>query len=534
MHSDRPFLDAIREEPDDDLHRLAWADWLEERGDDDRSTFVRAQLAAAQLDEIDLDLDAFEDRADDLLAVHECQWAGRIAEVAPDWGWSRGCVESATLTADTFLEEGKELFETTPIRNLRLLTNEDDLPLVAQCAWLGYIEHLEINTQRIESPIAAPYLRDQPLQRLLESPHLGRLRSLDLHGHGVEGPLIQTLIGTGLLSRLRRLDLSGNKSLGDRATRLLAEANAPKLEWLGLDGTNITSAGVHSILFSKTQPALHGFDVNMGLLFRRGDFNSARLDRELLRTPLAERLTSLKLRNLPLSSNALETLVLSPLAARLTELSLVDTSLQGDQAGILATAENLAALRRLDLGANSLRDKGARVLASSPHLTSLVCLGLSGNSIGGPGIRALLDSPILDRLRSLDLSGNFIGVPNVTALAKANRPRLLCRLRLMNANLDAECAAILAESPAFARLRSLALSGNRLGDEGVRALANSPHLSRLRSLELDSNGVDSAGAQALLDSFHLGSLRHLSSRNSSLSVGEREQLVARYGVTTRF
>ena len=236
MHSDRPFLEAIREQPDDDLHRLAWADWLEERGDDDRSAFLRAQLVAARLDETDLALDALEDHADDLLAAHEDEWAGRVGELAFDLGWSRGCIESVTLSADKLLDYGDELFETMPIRHVRLVAREEDLPRVAECPWLAGVEHLEIAN--------ASHLRDAPLQAFLASPYLGRLTSLDLRGHGIEGPLIQTLIGTGILRRLRRLDLSGNKPLGDRATRLLAEANAPNLEWLGLDGTNITSPTV--------------------------------------------------------------------------------------------------------------------------------------------------------------------------------------------------------------------------------------------------------------------------------------------------
>ena len=216
------------------------------------------------------------------------------------------------------------------------------------------------------------------------------------------------------------------------------------------------------MLTSKTFPALRHLHVNMSLLFRRGEFNSGRLDRELLQSPLARQLTSLTLSGIKLSLNAIETLVLSPFAARLRDLSLSVGSLGGEAAaGVIATAENLSGLRRLDLHSNVLRDKGARALASSPHLNSLVHLDLSDNSIGGPGIRALLDSPILDRLRSLDLSNNHIGVPNVTALAKTNRPRLLRSLSLGNANLDGECAAILANSPAFAGLRTLGLGRTR-------------------------------------------------------------------------
>ena len=525
MHSDRPFLEAIREQPDDDLNRLAWADWLEEQGDDDRAAFVRAQLAAAHLDETDLALDALEDQADDLLVLHDRAWAGRVGELALEWGWARGCVESATFTANTLIEHGDELFETMPIRHVRLLATEDDWDRLAGCTSLQYVEHLEIGS---------PYLRDRPLQSLLDSPHLDRLTSLDLRGLGVEGPLIESLIETGLLARLRRLDLSGNVHFGDRATRRLAEANAPKLEWLGLDGSNVSARGLESMASSTTHSALHTVHVNWGLLYGRGVFNSGRLDRQLLQTPIAAQLTSLTLAGLPFTPNSLETLVLSPLAARLRELSLRNASLKGEvDAGVLASSENLAGLRRLELGQNSLRDKGARVLASSPYLTSLLHLDLWANSIGGPGIRALIDSPILDRVRSLVLSGNYVGVPNITALAKAHRLRLLRDLQLTHANLDAECATILASSPAFGRLRTLRISQNRIGDEGTLAIAQSPHLARLRSLALDNNGMDSAGVDALLDTPLLGSLRQLSLRgNGYLSLRDRDRLLARYGEAT--
>ena len=537
MYSDRPFLEAIREQPDDDLNRLAWADWLEEKGDDDRAAFVRAQLAAAHLDETDLAIDALEDRADDLLALHDRDWAGRVGELALAWGWARGCVESATFTAHTLIEHGDELFETMPIRHVRILADDDDLPRIAEGAWLRHVEHLEMSTGALVRSLPdAPYLRDRPLQTLLASPHLGRLTSLDLRGQGVEGPLLDTLIDTGVLGRLRRLDLSGNLHFGDRATRRLADAKAPALEWLGLEKMNRTALGLQLMLSSSTFPALRTLQADMGLLFSQGGFNSGRLDRELLQSSLAGQLTSLTLRDFPLSVQGLETLVLSPLAARLTELCLENVSLKGEaEAGVLATAENLAGLRRLDLRRNFLHDKGARVLASSPYLTSLLHLDLSWNSIGGPGIRALLDSPILDRLRSFDLSLDYVGVANVTALSKSQRPRLLRELRLRAANFDPECAAILARSPAFSRLRDLDLGSNQLGDDGIAAIANSPHLTRLRSLDLEGTGADTNGVQALLDTSCLPSLRRLSLRsNPRLSPGERDRLAVRFGASTRF
>jgi uncharacterized protein (TIGR02996 family) len=46
MRDDDGFLDAIRASPGDDLHRLIYADWLDERGDP-RGNFIRLHLALA-------------------------------------------------------------------------------------------------------------------------------------------------------------------------------------------------------------------------------------------------------------------------------------------------------------------------------------------------------------------------------------------------------------------------------------------------------------------------------------------------------
>jgi uncharacterized protein (TIGR02996 family) len=47
MNDDEAFLAAIAERPDDDLTRLVYADWLEER-DDPRAEYVRLAVEAAR------------------------------------------------------------------------------------------------------------------------------------------------------------------------------------------------------------------------------------------------------------------------------------------------------------------------------------------------------------------------------------------------------------------------------------------------------------------------------------------------------
>jgi uncharacterized protein (TIGR02996 family) len=44
MTEESALLAAIRANPDDDMPRLVYADWLEENGEGDRSIFIRTQI----------------------------------------------------------------------------------------------------------------------------------------------------------------------------------------------------------------------------------------------------------------------------------------------------------------------------------------------------------------------------------------------------------------------------------------------------------------------------------------------------------
>src|SRR5262245_52388385 len=51
--SERAFLDAIVAEPDEDAHRLVFADWLDEHGQSERAEFIQAQCELAKLPQDD-------------------------------------------------------------------------------------------------------------------------------------------------------------------------------------------------------------------------------------------------------------------------------------------------------------------------------------------------------------------------------------------------------------------------------------------------------------------------------------------------
>ena len=78
------FLQAICEEPDDDAHRLVYADWLDDHGDADRAEFIRLQCALARMDDED---EAMKAREAELLRLHGEAWVAELP-VLPRVTWS--------------------------------------------------------------------------------------------------------------------------------------------------------------------------------------------------------------------------------------------------------------------------------------------------------------------------------------------------------------------------------------------------------------------------------------------------------------
>jgi uncharacterized protein (TIGR02996 family) len=549
------FLQAIIAEPEDDTPRLIYADWLEDHAGPDgaaRAALIRAQVRLGQLPEEHPDRPALEDEADDLLAQHEERWAAEVSRIALEWDWRRGFIEQVTVSADAFREQGEELLARNPVREVRLLGGEDEIA-AAGCRHLECIETLDLSAGSPTSVFRVSSFRDHPLSRLLASPHLGKLRALNLLGQGIEGSAIRTLVSTGLLARLERLDLCGNRALGDRGIHLLLETGADHLEELGVIGTNLTAHGVRG-LFEAEWPRLRRLNVNGGMAVRPGAVWGDL--RNLLSSPLVRRLENLflfasgnspaegllrevagsdaldNLKELSLSGKGvllddLQALGRSSGLAGLRKLALLGGTLGPAEIAILA-GKALPELRQLKLGGNQIRDTGTQALVASGFLPGLTRLDLSQNRIGGPGLEAIRAVKGA-ALRWLDLSENWVGSGGAELLAGSDLARALTHLSLNQCNLGPAGAKALAGSPHLSRLRVLSLQHNRLGNEGVQALAASPHLSRLRELHLDGNDLDTPAALALLESPYLGRVRKLGLRGSYFAYTEHERLRARFG-----
>lgn len=530
MNQGQAILDAICEQPDDALHRFAYADWLDDHGNTDRADFIRLQLRLQQLPPDDPTWVTVEDEADDLLARHEEEWLGPVRDLAMEWQWRGGFVEQVTVDVDALLSQGDRLLATGPIRELRPLFAVEDLRPLAQWAGLERFEKLDLG-RSAGARFNPAYLAENLLQSLLRSPHLTRLTWLSLAGHGISTTGIRTLHETSLLGRLTHLDLRGAHTLGDAAARFLAETRNERLLYLNLQGSNMTGQGTRSFLRTAMgYPRLNTLLLDLNRVFTLPGSVSQHID-ELLALPGARQWQAISLHLFDLSNPQPLGRIVEGLPS-LRQLDLAGCGLGHTGAAFLANLPGLSNIRHLRLENNNLRDRGVRALAESPYLGPVHTLTLGDNQTGGPGLRALASSGKLADVHTLDLSGNFVGTAGLEALFSAPDLGRLTSLSLQSTNIDPEATRLLVNFGGFSRLRTLNLNSNRLGDLGVGILADSPNMRRLRDLNLNGNGIDSPGAMALIDSPHLSRVVRLSLRNALITHTEREQIIARFGPAT--
>jgi uncharacterized protein (TIGR02996 family) len=102
MTHEEAFLQALLENPGDDLPRLVYADWLIERGDP-RGEFVHVQCLLARLVGNDSRRPQLETRERELLDRHQDAWLGPLRPLLSAWTFRRGFLAAVVVPAATYL-----------------------------------------------------------------------------------------------------------------------------------------------------------------------------------------------------------------------------------------------------------------------------------------------------------------------------------------------------------------------------------------------------------------------------------------------
>jgi uncharacterized protein (TIGR02996 family) len=383
MTERQALFEAILANPDDDLPRLVFADWLEEHGETDRSEFIRVQIERARLDEYDPLRGVLQERERELakcLVEEESPFRELLArQLLPDhgrgwdfnpWEYERGFIECVEFwSPDEFLGEAEALFRLAPIRHL-YVHGEDGWSELFQSPHFAHLHTLEINRANVS---------DAELMLLASSTHAHHLKCLAVEGAGISDVGFGALTRSFALSGLECLSLQKDPHGG---------------------GTNfIGPTGIHHLINAPYFTRLTRLDFSGNILGPMGASFLASWVR-------GNQLTHLRLSNCGLRGDAWTPLLSSPHLNRLKQLDLSNNGLDAAFAQTLATWPNLSTLRHLDLDGNPLLSFGIIPLIESPALASLQLLSLAETGIGDAGVRAILASPHLNGIRHLDLRGN--------------------------------------------------------------------------------------------------------------------------------
>ncbi len=414
-----PFLQRIRAFPDEDAHRLIFADWLEEQGlrESDRAAFIRIQVALAGMNPGDARRSALLAAERELLDVYRAEWEEPIRGLATGPEFRRGFVEEVKVAARQFLRHADAIFAAGPIRHVHLLD-------------LG-----------------------QSLDRVMQSPFLGRLTALTVFAQHAGEPLARAVSRCSQLAGLRGLYLGRNRLEDDAALHLAASPFLTNLVEIDLAENDLSESGARALAAS---PHLAG-------------------------------LRRLELRHNPIGPGGAEA---------------------------LAGSERLASLERLGLGDTSLGLPRLHALPRISDLLRIPILDLAGNRLGPASLKTILTRPSHlagetgpARLRELDLSHNEIGETGARVLAECKSLEGLQTLRLAGCGLTDSAARLIANAPNLNRLTALDLANNPIIDAGFRAFLESTQLRSLRRLIVPL-GI-SPGMQAALDQrFQRGSSRN--------------------------
>lgn len=254
-----PFVAAVRAELDDDLPRLIYADYLEERGDP-RGTFIRTQLELAQISLDDprrRDLLAQEAA---LLARYETEWLGELSGELVQFGFQRGFLE-VSLSVNRFLDDALTWLDGPTVAGVMVYADKALPPGLLQrlvaSPRAAHIHALNLSFEWIKDAGAALVaggtyfqslltlilgnngLTDDGAVALAQSPNLKSLRCLWLRSNLIGDAGAAALADSPSLSGLRQLDLANNEITSAGAAALAQSPGWQHLHWLRMAGNRL-------------------------------------------------------------------------------------------------------------------------------------------------------------------------------------------------------------------------------------------------------------------------------------------------------
>ncbi len=257
------FLNAIKEEPDDNSLRLILADYLEER-DDPRGTFLRCETEIASMDRFDDRIWDFKKQRDELWSLHRNEWLGSFASyvnhatLRDDEQSSRGLLavemsKQRLLDPTTLSLANSEIWSWVDELRTKLNRNNilglDDLGLLSHLATLD---------------LSGSMLRRVGASALAKTSFLSNVRRLILADCELTTAGLDSLLASRRLTELATLDLSQNE-LRPPSFEVLSQADL-QLDELILQDNQLNFAGMSELVKASWMEGLRSFDLSRNYL----------------------------------------------------------------------------------------------------------------------------------------------------------------------------------------------------------------------------------------------------------------------------
>jgi uncharacterized protein (TIGR02996 family) len=240
MNDRDALLHAIAEHPEEDVPRLMYADWLEENGEPQRADFVRNQVELARLAPADPTGYPLVRKNVRYLNEFVPLWKSQLPQLpGVTWGdFNRGLIEEVQVdTNENAAFAATEIFAVPGVHVLRLNRLRHGRPLSKRP------ELVRLRALRLVAACTPSVF----LSDLLASPYLGRLTALELDRTEADDTAA-TAIADGRFPDLAELYL-GTSRVGDGGARALADSpHLPKLRLLDLRNNPITAPAVRGAL----------------------------------------------------------------------------------------------------------------------------------------------------------------------------------------------------------------------------------------------------------------------------------------------
>jgi uncharacterized protein (TIGR02996 family) len=236
-------LAAIAADPADDTVRLAYADYLEENGDELRAEFVRLQVELASRNPGDPANRPLVVRNLQLLRDHVPRWRAELPHlIGIEWGdFNRGLIEEVEADTEWGITQHAEVIFAQPAVHVVRLAHLFHGGSLARVSRLERVRKIRIIGARAA---------DAALRHLLASPHLHHLIVLDLDGNRA-GDRTAEEIADGRFPNLEELWLGANR-IGNSGARVLATSkHLAKLRLLDLRGNAVHDLEARAALVKR-------------------------------------------------------------------------------------------------------------------------------------------------------------------------------------------------------------------------------------------------------------------------------------------